>query len=200
MFSNIPFRTIAYHTVGWILFIIHEVVVLIYWGSTASWWEFVCFYPLEIGLFYCNSHYVFPTALQKEKGASVLVLMLIVQLIIYSILTFDLDILVSSIKRKYLIVDIRNADLFRASWRYLFICGFSTAYWLTIRHIARLKREAILREAYQHARLNAHLLFNTLNFIYNSVESISLKASEAIMLLSDVMRYALADMTEHGTI
>lgn len=200
MLTNMSIRRIAYHAIGWLLFIMHEVVVLIYWGSSASWWEFVCFYPLEICLFYCNSHYVFPKSLARGKGIFILILMMIIQLLVYSILTFDLDILVSSIKANKLVVDIRNADLFRASWRYLFICGFSTAYWLTIRHIVRLKREAILREAYQHARLNAHLLFNTLNFIYNSVENISAKASEAIMLLSDIMRYALSEITEQGTI
>jgi len=38
--------------------------------------------------------------------------------------------------------------------------------------------------------LNPHLLFNTLNFIYQDILSTSPKAAEAVMTLSDVMRYS----------
>lgn len=45
--------------------------------------------------------------------------------------------------------------------------------------------------AYLKAQINPHFLFNTLNFIYNNARKTAPAAAEAIMTLSDMMRYAI---------
>lgn len=47
------------------------------------------------------------------------------------------------------------------------------------------------RNSYLKAQINPHLLFNTLNFIYTDTLLSSPKAAEAIMTLSEVMRYSV---------
>ncbi|MGQ7856577.1 sensor histidine kinase [Pedobacter sp. WC2501] len=47
------------------------------------------------------------------------------------------------------------------------------------------------RNSYLKAQINPHLLFNTLSFIYQDILASSPKAAEAVMTLSDLMRYSI---------
>jgi LytS/YehU family sensor histidine kinase len=100
------------------------------------------------------------------------------------------------------------AGLFRA----IYIMGLSSGYWFAIRYFhslennfalvrtqlaakeeqLRLEKEIIRSEnAFLHAQVNPHFLFNTLNYIYNNVEEVSANAAEAVMLLADISRYSM---------
>lgn len=105
---------------------------------------------------------------------------------------------------------------FAKLWRAIYFILFSSAYWFIIRTISlqrrilqiekiqlinearqnRLEKELIeIENARLAAQINPHLVFNTLNFIYNSVQQASNKASEAVVLLAELMNYSLV---EHG--
>ncbi|GGG29653.1 sensor histidine kinase [Pontibacter amylolyticus] len=107
----------------------------------------------------------------------------------------------------------------RATWRCVYFMSFSTAYWFvrqTVkdqRRINQMKLASVQAErekaelekglirsqnALLQAQISPHLLFNTLNFIYNSVQDVSPKASEGVLLLSEVMHYALQRVHEDG--
>ncbi|WP_431199596.1 sensor histidine kinase [Mucilaginibacter sp. P19] len=45
--------------------------------------------------------------------------------------------------------------------------------------------------AYLQNQISPHLLFNTLNFIYNTIHKLSERAGKGVMLLSELMRYSL---------
>ena len=67
----------------------------------------------------------------------------------------------------------------------------------------KLEAEAKLaesRNAYLTQQLNPHLLFNSLNFIYNSVYQQSPEASRCILLLSDILRFSLEDTGADGKV
>jgi LytS/YehU family sensor histidine kinase len=67
----------------------------------------------------------------------------------------------------------------------------------------KLEAEAKLaesRNAYLTQQLNPHLLFNSLNFIYNSVYQQSPEASNCVLLLSDIMRFSLEDAGQDGKV
>jgi LytS/YehU family sensor histidine kinase len=102
--------------------------------------------------------------------------------------------------------------LFFSSWRALYFLAFSTAYYLVRRliiyrqaiataeraQLIALKENALLekdnaelRYAYLQQQINPHFLFNTLNFIYTTVYKVSREAADAVVMLSDVMRYSL---------
>ncbi|WP_415837293.1 sensor histidine kinase [Pontibacter korlensis] len=114
---------------------------------------------------------------------------------------------------------INRVFLLRATWRCIYFLGFSTAYWFTrqtiknTKHINKIELQRLQAErekaeltkglarsqnALHQAQVSPHLLFNTLNFIYNSVQDVSPKASKGVLLLSEVMHYALQRVQEDG--
>ena len=65
----------------------------------------------------------------------------------------------------------------------------------------RLELELVSSQnAFLQAQINPHLLFNTLNFIHNEVLEVSETASEAIITLSDMMRYSLIENKMDGKV
>ncbi|WP_181163759.1 sensor histidine kinase [Pontibacter mangrovi] len=114
---------------------------------------------------------------------------------------------------------LNKVFLLRSTWRCIYFLGFSTAYWFTrqtirnTKHINHMKLQRLQAEqdkaeltkglarsqnALLQAQISPHLLFNTLNFIYNSVQDVSPKASKGVLLLSEVMHYALQRVHEDG--
>nr|WP_237488179.1 sensor histidine kinase [Hufsiella ginkgonis] len=47
------------------------------------------------------------------------------------------------------------------------------------------------QNAFLKAQINPHFLFNTLDFVYHKVNTLSLAASDAIITLAEMMRYAI---------
>ncbi|WP_439699238.1 sensor histidine kinase [Mucilaginibacter sp. AW1-7] len=105
------------------------------------------------------------------------------------------------------------------TFRGLYFLVFSTLYWAFLRFIAYRKnvnekerlnlvvskekaelenKLADVRNAYLQHQINPHLLFNTLNFIYNKVYQNSESASECVFLLAEIMRYSLKEADESG--
>ena len=56
------------------------------------------------------------------------------------------------------------------------------------------------RNAYLKQQINPHILFNTLNFIYNAVYQYSESAGRSVLLLSSIMRFVLEDVDAAGKI
>ncbi|QNN42962.1 sensor histidine kinase [Pedobacter roseus] len=56
------------------------------------------------------------------------------------------------------------------------------------------------RNAYLQQQINPHMLFNTLNFIYNSAQKYSDDAANCIWLLSEIMRFSLEEADPDGKI
>lgn len=106
-------------------------------------------------------------------------------------------------------------------YRALYFIGFSVAYSFSMllfrssqlisqmrnRRLLQQKRSAEMERnliktenAYLTAQINPHLLFNTLNFIYNNLSQVSEKAAETVMLLSEMMRYSLTGIGDDGKV
>lgn len=103
-------------------------------------------------------------------------------------------------------------------WRAIYFIGFSSGYYFLNNYLRELRitealqkeaLEQIIREkqmtielaqtknAYLRAQINPHLLFNTLNFVYNQVRKTNTQSANAILLLSNIMRYAI-EQDEHS--
>ncbi|MBB6501565.1 sensor histidine kinase [Pedobacter cryoconitis] len=65
----------------------------------------------------------------------------------------------------------------------------------------KLEKQLIDSEiAYLKSQINPHFLFNTLNFLHNSAIRTSPGLSKPILLLSDIMRYALTEVPLNGKV
>ncbi|WP_354360230.1 histidine kinase [Pedobacter sp. UYP30] len=97
-------------------------------------------------------------------------------------------------------------------WRGLYFIGFGTGYFYIKKFaenrevVEELRRKSLLDQIERHSlensliqsqnnylrsQINPHFLFNTLNFIYNDARKKAPVAADAIMNLSEMMRYAL---------
>jgi LytS/YehU family sensor histidine kinase len=57
-----------------------------------------------------------------------------------------------------------------------------------------------VENAYLQNQISPHLLFNSLNFIYNSIHRLSERAGNGVMLLADIMRYSLVSSEDNRTV
>ncbi|WP_182953069.1 sensor histidine kinase [Pedobacter gandavensis] len=105
------------------------------------------------------------------------------------------------------------------SYRVVYFILFSSAYYYILRYFEERKRaeekekERLLiiienqriyadliksQHAHLKAQINPHFLFNTLNFIYTSTRKAAPDAAEAIITLSEMMRYSIEEVS-HST-
>ncbi|WP_276499409.1 sensor histidine kinase [Pontibacter litorisediminis] len=204
------------HIIAWTLFIFYEIVIVaVFSGSFNSTWDYLGHYALHISLFYFHARVVLPWVLRRKRmTAWLLPLLLIGEVTVYINLTYLLEVILT----EYLQVKLMRPLVFdyyywlRALWRAIYFLGFSTGYFFLRNYIREQKRanraesEQLLKiieqqnlqheliksqNAYLKTQINPHFLFNTLSFVYNSVRKTSAEAAEAIMALSQMMRYAL---------
>jgi two-component system, LytTR family, sensor kinase len=204
------------HFLAWALFIAYEILVIgILTGTFGSFLDYAVHYAVNILLFYVFAALVLPWCLQSSKKNRWFLPFLIVLLIFsYVGVIYGLELLLTrhlgvSLTRP-LVMD--QSYLLRATWRCIYFMGFATGYYFLVtslrerqraelaekqqlHHIIekqRLEHELVqAQHAFLKAQINPHFLFNTLSFIYNSVRKTSPPAAEAVLSLSEMMRYAL---------
>src|SRR5690606_17731124 len=90
--SNWPFRTILTHAITWTAFIIYEVsMALVLNPARALWWEHVCYYLVNISLFYVNAHVMLAYALGTRKSPLLLLLLIPLELAMYTLVEYGLE-------------------------------------------------------------------------------------------------------------
>ena len=206
------------HIISWAVFILYEVILTYYFGGRfSSFWDYSGHYILYIALFYFNAHIVFSISLNdNRRNYFLLIVLIITEFVFYLLLKTGLYALYKIFN--VLIIPNDYADhlrfLLNALWRGIYFVLLSTGYWFaltTIRNrekIADLEKlklkieldKKVLENAYLKAQINPHFLLNTLNFLYNSVSKLSDDIAESVLLLSDIMRYALTNADEDGKV
>lgn len=224
-----PFRsnkTFLIHLIAWAIFIAYEVTLVVIVesasGKRSPFWLFAGSYAINICLFYVHAYLVLDFCFSgKQKKTLLFVMLAIAELLIYLFLTSLLQA-GQATKKTFLVFRFINEVVFaRQIWRAIYFMIFSTAFWLiersfkTVKEARELEKKALLDEkerqrlelelvfsqnAFLRSQINPHLLFNTLNFIHSEVQEISDKASDAIITLSDMMRYSLAENKTDGKV
>jgi len=217
------YNTIFRHSLIWAIFIAYEMSYVYFASvSLSNFLDYALHYTVNIALFYINVEgftYLFKNKINKYLG---IVTLLIFEISIYLFIQFLLF-------KFFVLIHIpsRASDLnlkfffIQGIYRAIYFIGFSVAYWFAIVVIrqrklilelenTRLRQENVsvelkkdliqVQNAYLLSQLNPHLLFNTLSFIYNSVKKLSEPAAEAILLLSDMMRYSLSGSEIDGKV
>ena len=221
-------NAIVLHVLCWSVFIAYEVslvkIVRASQGLTDSLWkDYVLSYLFNIALFYFHALFTLPQCFEKGKKRTALFsLLLFIELLTYLLLIGlkELTFLESKV-RSFSSLYPSEVAFIRQVWRGIYFLIFSTAYWLIQnsfkkeRRLKEVEKQALVHEkekqelelelmasqnAFLQAQINPHLLFNTLNFIHSEVQQTSPKASEAIITLSDMMRYSLAEIKKDGKV
>lgn len=215
----------SYHVLAWMIFIAYEVSIVFVVEHASGIYSparlYIASYIMNIALFYLHAWvlgYCFSTA---HKNLFLFLLLLVAELSVYIFLVSLLQ-KTSGVKKRFLFFYFSNEVAFaRAVWRGIYFMIFSSAYWgisesfKRIRKMKEIEQKALIEEkerqrlelelissknAFLQAQINPHLLFNTLNFIHSEVQEVSETASEAIITLSDMMRYSLVENTMDGKV
>ncbi len=223
--KTLPVTKIRRHVSIWLAFIAYEQLSVLprdNWRF-GSLWDEVTHYILYIALFYFNAHLVLPgTINQSKKSYSIYFLLVIAQaftclvinyIIMYGFTYFHIALVPPFLNHRNFII----GSLVRT----LYFMAFSVAYWLALTALQNRKRVAELENArlkdqiarqqleaaiistenaYLKSQINPHFLFNTLNFLYNSVSKFSSKIADSFMSLSEIMHYALSEVEADGKV
>jgi two-component system LytT family sensor kinase len=205
----------------WALFILYECLVTYFLGGKfASLADYVSAYTLNILLFYANAGFVLPKT--HHKSIPYIILAEILLWIAYAGVKYAITL--TFFQLGWSASNPLAAPQFflaQTIWRFIYFVGLSWGYWFALNIIRqrkeisdleksqlldRLKSQELEKQlvdsenAYLKSQINPHFLFNTLNFLYNSALQSAPILSKPIMLLSDIMRYALTEVAQNGKV
>lgn len=199
-------KQIILHTLLWIallgLFmymasdgkVVHKtVVVLVYFGI------------VNITVFYINYLLILPTFLNQKKylwcGIAMLILILISAFVKCGLAYYFYDIIIMRDAGKHIM----------GFWSYFFSTSFVSCFFIFLSTVLKfvsdwflnekiksnLENEKLIAElAFLKSQINPHFLFNSLNNIYSLAYQKAEKTPEAILKLSEIMRYMLYESNE----
>jgi two-component system LytT family sensor kinase len=221
MIKNQLNRTVVIHILCWTFFIFYELTILYFSaGKLESPIVYIYFYSFNILFFYLHIkalNFTFSGIKTNYiKGAILIILLFSGSLFIKFIYSYIFDY--ARLKEMSRVKDFKIfflSSLFRTGY----FATLGTFYWVAdhLAHYRNQKLEAEkkqleylheksavevrladTRNAYLQLQINPHMLFNALNFIYNSVHKNSPEASRSVLLLSDIMRFVLQSTEGDG--
>jgi two-component system LytT family sensor kinase len=210
------FKRYRQHFIFWAIYIFYESVIaemlVTKHGSPLA---YIFHYSLVIGIVYFHYGILLPKTLKdKNKIVWRLPLGYLIEISVFVLLYYLEDIWLTSIN-VYLMDGKPNLKLpywLIHAYRGTYYLIVSSAYYFIRNYINEtrrsrelekqklnevIKRQKIEQElthaqnAFLKAQINPHFLFNTLDFVYHNVEELSPTAAEAIISLSEMMRFAI---------
>jgi two-component system LytT family sensor kinase len=212
-----------FHIIFWIVFIAYEIIaVFTFSGRVSTFADYAGHYALNISLFYFNAHVAFNYAINEKRRSYLLLgIVILAEFVVYLLLKFILHYFFDIFNIVFEKPEIHKAFLIESAWRFIYFMLLSTGYWFALTTIRSRKKIADLENlrlkneldkqileksllstenAYLKSQINPHFLLNTLNFLYNSVSKLSDDIAESVLLLSDIMRYALTNADDDGKV
>lgn len=212
------------HILVWSIFILYEVsLIKVTVGLSSPVINLSIYYALNIALFYFNAHVILNYAFFRTRSPYLVAAgLIILEIILSLIIKIEVDRLIMGTHFSYTHITLpMEKTLLGNIWRDIFFIGFSIAYWSMLYMIrfkdanhemekTHLRNEAqtlelenryiVVENAYLQNQISPHLLFNSLNFIYNQVYKESEKAGESVALLAELMRYSLVSADDSRTV
>lgn len=197
------------HIIIWLIFMLYEAGIIgLFSGHFSPLSNYIIYYTLNITLFYVHTHIVLDKALMPSASVWLrLPVFIVLELISYMLITIVLDYLVinytgyTGTKKIAFNLQYFAGPVYRA----IYFMFFSTGYYFLLRFLTEQKKTEDLEKqrlnnliqiqksenAFLKAQVQPHLLFNTLDFIYQNARESSPVAAETILSLSEMMRYAI---------
>ena len=199
-------RQIFLHAIIWVVFLLFFVFVSSRSTSVNdALIIFVYFGIFNIGIFYINYLYLLPRYLNSRKyiacAVSIIGLILLSGLLKYGLANVFSDIILIRDRKNGQLSfrDYYIASVFTSTF-FVFISTafkFSTDWFVNEKVKRSLEKEKLAAElAFLKSQINPHFLFNSLNNIYSLAYQRSEKTSEAVLKLSEIMRYMLQESNE----
>ncbi|MFI5162195.1 MAG: sensor histidine kinase [Sphingobacteriales bacterium] len=198
---------IFWHVVFWVSIVSYFTYVT-HSESTVSTEALVVIFgvysTINIGLFYLNYLYLIPKFLDKKKYRYY-TLALVIFIIVFALgkygiaLIFKLDVLVHDGKQTPFLTYFIGSSLTNIFFLFLSTAlKFGVDWFLNERVQRDLENQRLSAElAFLKSQINPHFLFNSLNSIYSLAYQKSDTTPEAILKLSEIMRYMLYESNDN---
>ncbi|MDY0905124.1 sensor histidine kinase [Pedobacter sp. CFBP9032] len=213
------------HILIWSIFIGYETIIVgVVFGIFGNPLTYIAHYTIIICYFYLLSIKGLNWAL-NGKGSRFFKLpaMLIIAIASYILINFIADNLlirigaINHVKR----IDLDEGYILKEIYRCIYFTGLATAFYFlstylkerekTV-HLERMRLQNIIAEEkmqsslskaqndFLRAQINPHFLFNSLNCVYHNIDNDPDLAKEAIIIVSEIMRYAVEASHNNGLI
>ncbi|TKC09958.1 hypothetical protein FA048_07035 [Pedobacter polaris] len=213
------------HFIVWALFMLYETVVIgLLFNLYGNPIIYIAHYIVIVSIFYVHANFILAWALRDKTNVIWrLPFIIIIQIILYILLNYSADLILIGlnlieVKGKH---NLDSTFILRNLYRGIYFLGFSTGYYFLSNFLSQRKKTEelekeklekviqqqkteqeliIAQNAFLKAQINPHFLFNTLDFIYHKVNMHSEIAGEAVIRLSQMMRYAIDSDEMENTI
>ncbi|GAA4034742.1 hypothetical protein GCM10022409_18990 [Hymenobacter glaciei] len=194
---------------AWLAYYTYEVIqLLVMQAPLPGLRPSLLTWSLNAAVVYLNALWLFPRLFLTRRYlayAGALVLLLAA----FSLTRYGLTRYVLTHLEPKAAKSLANMHLYTVQtlYRGTFFLGFSICYAYG-RHVVGLANRLRLQErslletdiAFLKSQINPHFLFNALNFLYAQVYPLSEPTAKSVLLLSDIMRYALHEGGEQGKV
>jgi two-component system LytT family sensor kinase len=204
------------HLLIWALFIFYETVVIgLVFKVFGHPLTYILHYIAVLSLFYLHADFALAWSLRDKRATFWrLPLVLIVEASVFILTSFSIDKWLIKIGFISSSEPLELTFLYslKILYRCVYFLGFATAYYFLMTYNKEKKRtneleQQLLKDiiksqkveqeltkaqnAFLKAQINPHFLFNTLDFIYHNIDVSSPVAADAVIILTDMMRYAV---------
>ncbi len=204
------------HLFIWALFIFYETIVIgLVFSIFGHPLTYITHYIAIFFLFYVHADYLLPWSLRDGKVAFWrLPLCILLEIIAYILVSFYIDKFLIAVRIMPDNGHFRLTYLYslRILYRGVYFLGFATGYYFLVtftkekRKTNELEKQHLrdiinsqkieqeltkAQNAFLKAQINPHFLFNTLDFIYHNIDASSPIAADAVIILTEMMRYAV---------
>jgi hypothetical protein len=221
--ANDKWKNIINHSIWWVLYIFYELSIFYYTAGTIGNIRKNFFYYLcNISLFYVHKYILDDNLIKRKKNYLRLFIFISLEITIYLTIKIAADFVLTGLENSgdlkiEVLKQMAALDLYRC----IFFAALATLYWTGL-NISRFQKQAAESEikqlkaerdnlvletdlakaqnAYLQQQINPHLLFNSLNFIHNTVYKYSEAAAENILLLAEIMRFTLEGTGPDGKV
>lgn len=169
---------------------------------------FIYFGIINISLFYVNFLLILPTFLDRKKylwcGLAILIVVLAFAFLKCGLAYYFYDVILTRVNGEH--------KEYINFWEYFLITALVSCFFIFLSTILKfiidwfrneqirsnLENEKLISElAFLKSQINPHFLFNSLNNIYSLAYQKSDKTPEAVLKLSEIMRYMLYESNEN---
>lgn len=200
-------KNVIIHIIVWLVYILYELITIFQVGGLEiHWCETLLNFSLYAVLFYVSAAYVLPKFYAKRRYV-LLTLSIVIIFTCFTYLRYLLKVSVVPYLSDSMTYPFESIRKFMAEtlWRGGYFIMLSFGYWFAKNLIKRerekkegLRKIRLMEKGLKEAeirhlknQINPHFLFNTLNLIYDKVNEFSESAGQAIVSLSDLMRYSM---------
>ncbi|ULT39958.1 histidine kinase [Niabella defluvii] len=200
------------HIAGVVCFIVYETAVIVFIKQPFNIVVLLTHYAVDVGWFYLLMFRFFPDISKKKTGLYVKIALYLLCLACFVATLISANQILDWAYKGISEFSISEVLLFRSLWRAIYISIIALCFWYArdrIKKAKELQLQTKLRynaekktleveNAYLRSQVNPHLLFNSLTYLYKEMLIKLPDASKPVMLLAEMMDYALKPGQPNG--